>query len=151
MKQGVYNSFSLDDDSEFDADWALEQILMRPALLRLGNLSIKCIKEFYRDSSSLAALFYDLDSSKMYEVEIHSGEVDFAYITKAIEYWNLEENNHSGSNHCIVIAAKAINYTTLRLLHLFTSNIPVIVLQLKTYETENHRGIVFTKVFPYFI
>lgn len=94
----------------------------------------------------LDLLLQDRVTNRRFEVEIQLGKTDEAYIIRTIEYWDIERKRYPQYDHCAVIIAEDITSRFLNVIGLFNGNIPIIALQMKTFEAAEGIMLIFTKV-----
>src|SRR5688572_18936887 len=90
-------------DMGFDEKWLQQQILDDPAILGLGDLTIRDRERCQPSGGRCDFLMSDPDEGIWYEVEVMLGQLDPSHIIRSIEYWDLERTRYPKLEHRAVI------------------------------------------------
>ncbi len=133
-------------DAGFDEDWLQERILESPSILGLGDLTVIQREKKQSSGGRIDFLMLDVETNKMYEVEVMLGKLDESHIIRTIEYWDIERRHWSDRQHYAVIVAEEITNRFFNIIGLFNRAIPVIAIQLNAVQVDDKIILNFTKV-----
>ena len=123
-----------------------EKIAENPSILGLGDLILKDQERIQPKAGRLDLLMQDPETKRRYEIEIQLGKTNESHIMRTIEYWDIERKRYPQYDHCAVIIAEDITSRFLNVISLFNGFIPLIAIQMNTYQFEDKIGLIFTKV-----
>jgi hypothetical protein len=83
---------SLRRSETLDEKWVQDQIAQDPAILGLGELTLKDKERIQPSAGRLDLLLQDLETLQRYEVEVQLGATDETHIIRTIEYWDIERS-----------------------------------------------------------
>ncbi len=114
--------------------WLQERIVADPALLGLGDLTVKDVERRQPRAGRLDLLLSDPETGTRYEVELQLGPTDETHIIRTIEYWDLERRRYPQYEHVAVIVAEDITSRFLNVISLFNGFIPLVAIQLRALQ-----------------
>jgi hypothetical protein len=135
----------LKNTPEFNEAWLRDIIADDPAILGLGDLSMRQI-ERPQAYGRLDLLLRDDETNTRYEVEIQLGSVDESHIIRTIEYWDEERTRYPQYDHIAVIIAEDITARFFNVINLFNKAIPIIAIQLNALKIDEKVILNFTRV-----
>ena len=138
----------LKNHPDYNEKWLQNQIANDPAILGLGNLSLRAKEKIQSSGGRLDLLLEDseADTPKRYECELQLGATDESHIIRTIEYWDLERKRYPQYDHTAVLVAEDVTSRFLNVIHLFNGHIPLIVLKMVAYEVNGEIALTFTKI-----
>lgn len=137
---------SLKNHPVYSENWVQDIIAQDPKILGLGDFVLRDRERRQTKAGRLDLLLQDPDSYKRYEVELQLGATDEAHIIRCIEYWDIERKRYPQYEHCAVLVAEDITSRFLNVVSLFNGAVPLIAIQVQTFEVGEHVTLVFTKV-----
>lgn len=84
---------SLRRSETLDEKWVQDQIAQDPAILGLGELTLKDKERIQPSAGRLDLLLQDLETLQRYEVEVRLGATDETHIIRTIEYWDIDKRS----------------------------------------------------------
>lgn len=126
--------------------WLQSLISNDPAILGLGDVSVRDVERRQPHAGRLDLLLSDPVSLTRYEVEIQLGPTDESHLIRTIEYWDIERKRYPQYEHVAVIVAEEITGRFLNVIGLFNGFIPLVAIQIQAIEVENMVTLVATKV-----
>ncbi len=136
----------LKNHPEYTEKWVQDRIAEDPAILGLGDISIRDRERVQSRAGRLDLLLQDPDTKRRYEVELQLGKTDESHIVRTIEYWDIERKRYPQYEHCAVLVAEDVTSRFLNVVSLFNGTIPLIVLQMQALKVADHITLVFTTV-----
>ena len=133
-------------DLNLSEKWVEDQLIQKPALLRLGEVELRGRQVSQPKAGRLDLLLEDTENKKRYEVELQLGRSDESHIIRAIEYWDFEMKRYPQYDHCAVLVAEDITSRFLNVISIFNGIIPLIAIQMQAYEIGDGVALTFTKV-----
>jgi hypothetical protein len=127
-------------------NWVQDIIATDPSVLGLGDLVLRDRERIHPRAGRLDLLLQDPETYKRYEVELQLGATDENHSIRTIEYWDIERKRYPQYEHCAVIVAEDITSRFLNVISLFNGALPIIAIQMQTFEVSGHTTLVFTKV-----
>lgn len=146
MKHIKLTPISLKNHPVLDERWVQEVIAADPAILGLGDVSLRDRERIQSSGGRLDLLLVETETKSRYEVEIQLGPTDPSHIIRTIEYWDNEKKRYPNLLHTAVIVAEDITSRFLNVISLFNRAIPIIAIQMKAIETKEGVSLLFTKV-----
>ena len=137
---------SLKDHPDYQEKWVRDRIVEDPAILGLGDLSVKDVERVQPRAGRLDLLLSDSLDRRRFEVELMLGGVDESHVIRAIEYWDKERKRHPQYQHCAVLVAEQIPGRFLNILGLFNSVIPIIAIQMTALRVGEYLVLQFARV-----
>ncbi len=137
---------NLKNHSQINESWVQNVIAKNPHLLGLGELELIQRERRQPRAGRLDFLFKDINSNRIYEIELQLGKSDESHIIRTIEYWDLERKRYPQYDHVAVIIAEDITSRFLNVISLFNGNIPIIALQMSAIQINDQLGLHFIKV-----
>jgi hypothetical protein len=141
----IAQAFSIREKG-FDEVWLQNQISENPVCLGLGDLEMLMRERRQSSGGRLDILLKDPVDDTMYEVEVMLGETDETHIIRTIEYWDIEKRRWPQRQHFAVLVAEHINRRFFNVIHLLSSSIPIIAIQVALLENNGQHSLFFTKV-----
>ena len=136
----------LKEHPELDERWVQERIAEDTTILGLGELVLRDRERRQPRAGRLDLLLQDPETYRRYEVEVQLGETDESHIIRTIEYWDIERKRYPQYDHCAVLVAEDITSRFLNVISLFNGFIPLIAIQMGTYQIGDQCAVIFTKV-----
>ena len=99
---------SLKDHPDYQEKWVRDRIVEDPAILGLGDLSVKDVERVQPRVGRLDLLLSDSLDRRRFEVELMLGGVDESHVIRAIEYWDKERKRLPHYQHCAVLVAEQV-------------------------------------------
>lgn len=137
---------SLKDHPDYQEKWVRDRIVEDPAILGLGDLSVRDVEHVQPKSGRLDLLLADSLDQRRFEVELMLGGVDESHVIRAIEYWDKEKKRHPQYEHCTVLVAEQITDRYLNILGLFNRVIPIIAIQMTALRVGEYLVLQFSTV-----
>jgi hypothetical protein len=125
---------SLKTHPEYNERWLQERIADDPAVLGLGDLTVRDVERSQPRAGRLDMLLSDPEAGTRYEVEIQLGATDEAHIIRTIEYWDIEKARYPQYDHVAVIVAEDLTSRFLNVISLFNRAIPLVAIQINALE-----------------
>ncbi len=141
-----FEHVSIKNHPELNEGRIQERIANDPAILGLGDLTLKDRERMQPKAGRLDLLLEDDASSRRYEVEIQLGTVDESHIIRTIEYWDIERKRYPQYDHTAVIVAEDITSRFLNVISLFNGTIPIVAIQMNALRVDGKIGLVFITV-----
>jgi hypothetical protein len=133
-------------DEGLDECWLQDQIYENPSCLGLGDLDAISKERLQSSGGRLDILLKNPEDDTMYEVEVMLGETDETHIIRTVEYWDNEKRRWPQRQHFAVLVAEHINRRFFNVIHLLSSSIPIIAIQVSLLESNGKKSLFFTKV-----
>jgi hypothetical protein len=130
---------------ELTEKWVEDQLVANPALLGLGELTVRDRQRNQPSAGRLDLLLQDEDNRR-YEVEIQLGATDETHIIRTLEYWDIERKRYPQYEHCAVVVAEDVTSRFLNVISLFNGSIPIIAIQMTGLRMGDGVGLLFTTV-----
>lgn len=137
---------SLRSHPELNERWVQSRIAEDPSLLGFGDLVLKDKERIHPSGGRLDLLCQDAESNRRYEIEIQLGKTDESHIIRTIEYWDIERKRYPQYDHTAVIVAEEITSRFLNVISLFNGYIPLVAIQMQTFQVGDSISLVFTTV-----
>ncbi|TMM50736.1 hypothetical protein [Sulfitobacter sabulilitoris] len=137
---------SLRNHPVYSENWVQDIIAEDPSILGLGELVLRDRERIHPRAGRLDLLLQDPNTYKRYEVELQLGATDETHIIRTIEYWDIERKRYPQYEHCAVIVAEDITSRFLNVVSLFNGALPIMAIQMQSYQVGEHITLVFTKV-----
>lgn len=137
---------SISSHPELSEVWVQNRIAEDPALLGLGELTLRDRERVQPKAGRLDLLLEDPETHRRYEVEVQLGPTDESHIIRTLEYWDIERKRYPHYDHCAVIVAEDITNRFLNVISLFNGGIPIIAIQMKAIAVAENIGLFFTRV-----
>lgn len=138
---------SLKTHPVYNEKWLQGLIEKDPALLGLGDLTVKDLERRQPRAGRLDLLLSDPETRTRYEVEIQLGATDEAHIIRTIEYWDIEKSRFPQYEHVAVLVAEDITSRFLNVINLFNKAIPLVAVQMRALEVGGMLTLNATTVF----
>jgi len=133
-------------DAGYDEMWLQDQIWENPGCLQLGEIEGITKEKQVSSGGKLDLLFKNPIDDSMYEVEVTLGETDPSHIIRTIEYWDLVKRRWPQRQHYAVLVAERITKRFFNVIHILSTNIPLIAIQANIIEINDKRSLHFTKI-----
>ncbi|WP_294221886.1 DUF5655 domain-containing protein [uncultured Shimia sp.] len=146
MKYRPLKKLNLRNHPEFSEQWLQEIIANDPAILGLGEVTVRDRERRQPRAGRLDLLLEDRERSQRYEVELQLGSTDESHIIRTVEYWDIERKRYPQFEHCAVIVAEEVTSRFLNVISLFNGTIPLIAIQVSAFEIDGEISLLFTKV-----
>lgn len=140
---------SLKSHPEWDERFVQQRIAENPALLGLGNLSLRDKERAQPHKGRLDLLLQTDDRQSWYEVEVQLGPTDESHIIRTIEYWDVERRRYPDISHTAVIIAEEITSRFFNVISLFNQTIPLVAIKISALKLGDKASLVFTTVLDY--
>lgn len=137
---------SLKSHADYNEAWLQQIIADDPAILGLGELTVKDRERTHHGAGRLDMLLQDEEGTGRYEVELQLGASDESHIIRTIEYWDRERKVYPQYEHTAVIIAEDITTRFLNVISLFNGHIPIMALQVTAVQTADGVGLFFTRI-----
>jgi hypothetical protein len=141
-----HQKIDIKNHQELNEKWIQEIIANDPAIIGLGDLTLKDKERIQPHAGRLDLLLQDENATKRFEVEIQLGKTDESHIIRTIEYWDIEKKRFPQYEHFAVIIAEDITSRFLNVISLFNGFIPLIAIQMNAIKVGDNISLVFTKV-----
>ncbi|MBF0291555.1 MAG: hypothetical protein HQK86_05300 [Nitrospinae bacterium] len=146
MKYVTHETIWIKNHPELNEKWVQDRIAENPAILGLGDLSLRDRERTQPKGGRLDLLLVDDETLRRYEVEIQLGETDESHIIRTIEYWDIERKRYPQYDHCAVIVAEDITSRFLNVISLFNGSIPLIAIKMSLLKFDDQVSLIFTTV-----
>jgi predicted transport protein len=137
---------SLKGHPDFNEKWVQARLAEDPALLGLGDLTLKDQERIHAGAGRLDLLFQEAGEPRRFEVELQLGRTDESHIIRTIEYWDIEKKRYPQYDHVAVIVAEDITSRFLNVISMFNGFIPLVAIQMSAIQLNDSISLVFTKV-----
>lgn len=137
---------SLKNHPTINEHWLHQQLIEDPSLLGLGDLVKRDSERQQPGAGRLDLLFRDSENLTRYEVEVQLGAMDESHIIRTIEYWDIERRRYPQYEHVAVLVAEDVTSRFLNVVSLFSSFIPLVVIQMQGIEVNGAFTLVATRV-----
>jgi hypothetical protein len=129
-----------------DERWLQDRIAEDPSLLGLGELEIIRKEKRQATGGRIDFLMVNSDDDIRYVIEIMLGTLDESHIIRTIEYWDIERQRYHSLDQSAVIVAEDITSRFFNVTRLLNRAVPVIALQLSTFDLDGSVALHFVKV-----
>lgn len=129
-----------------DEKWLQDRVAEDPSILGLGELDIIRREKNQPTGGRIDFLMYNSDDNIRYVVEIMLGALDESHIIRTIEYWDIERQRYPSLDHRAVIVAEEITSRFFNVIRLLNRAVPMIALQVSTFELDGGVALHFVKV-----
>src|SRR6266699_802480 len=133
-------------DAGVTESWLEDVIDKNPAILGLGEVTVRDRQRRQEKAGRLDLLLEDDSEEERYEVELMLGSTDESHLIRTIEYWDIERRKWPGYEHCAVLIAEDITSRYLNVISLFSGSIPFVVIQVNALHVEGKLVLTFVKV-----
>jgi hypothetical protein len=133
-------------DAGFDEKWLQDRVNDDPSILGLGELVVITREHNQPTGGRIDFLMYDPEDGIRYEIELMLGRVDESHIIRTLEYWDVERKRFPRLQHRAVIVAEEITNRFFNIISLLNQAIPLIAIQLSSFQLDERIVLHFTKV-----
>lgn len=143
------HNISLKDCSRPSFLWLEELIIKNPTILGLSEVKVHISFDRKGNGKCSAMLLRDTnDESKIrYAVEAQFGSLDELQLTRAIEFWGERSRSNPELSHSCVLVAEEFSQRFFKIISYLRKSIPIILIQLKAIQIENHYTLIFTRLY----
>lgn len=128
---------SLRDDPKFNERWLEKQIVERPVVLGLGEVTILHSELIHKEGGRLDLLAEDKDNQYRYAIELMLGRLDKSHIVRTIDYWLRErsrEKREEWQTVAVIVAEDIRNSRYFNVVKFLTEKMPMVVVEMRALK-----------------